>query len=436
MECARSEFEYFSPQLIQTSIERSFKREYSPISALKHGSPIEFIVPGTDNLALDLNRSFIYIKARILTPASADLAGNVDVGPANLTFHTLFSSVDVELGGRCVSDTNGLYAYRAMIETLLTYNNDVKESQLQSALWHKDTAAQINNPASQPGNNRNEGLQTRARYFDLSHEVEMLGRPHADIFHQGLAIPDNCGLKLRLVPNKDSFILKTVAPPDGGGQVNYIMDISEAKLIIQTLQIERPLSLAINQMLEKTNARFKIRRVTLKHLPIAQGLTTVMYDQVYNGQIPERIVLALVNDASFNGSYQSNPFNFQHFNINYLTLYVNGQMCPARPYQPDFENARYIREYNSLFEGTCTQFSNKTVPISRSEYGNGFTLWVFDLTADQMCSSCTAPPRNGNVSLEMKFARATQTTVNIICYAEFDSMFEIDKHRNVIIPNL
>ncbi len=59
MECARSEFEYFAPQLIQISIDRCFKREYSPISALKHGSPIEFIVPGTDNLALDLNRSFI-----------------------------------------------------------------------------------------------------------------------------------------------------------------------------------------------------------------------------------------------------------------------------------------------------------------------------------------------------------------------------------------
>lgn len=436
MECARSEFEYFAPQLLQTSIERTFKREYSPISALKHGSPIEFIVPGTDNLALDLARSYIYVKARIRTAALADIPGGADVGPANLTIHSLFSSVDVELGGKCISDTNGLYAYRAMIETLLSYGQEAKDSWLQSELWHKDTSAQINNTVSQPGQDRNVGLQTRARYFDASREVEMLGRPHADIFHQGLAIPDNCELKLRLIPNKDSFLLKTPAPANIGAQENYIFDITEAKLIIQTLQIERPLSLAIAQTLERSNARFKIRRVTLKHLPIAQGLTTIHYDQVYNGLIPERIVLAMVNDGSFNGSYQANPFYFRHFDINYLSLYVNGQMIPSRPYQPDFENGRYIREYNSLFEGSCTQFANKTVPISRSEFGNGFTIFVFDLTADQMCAACTAPPTTGNVALEMKFAHPTPNTINIICFAEFDSLFEIDKYRNVIIPNL
>ena len=42
MECLKSEFEYFSPEPIQTQIERSFKREFTPISAIQHGTPIEF----------------------------------------------------------------------------------------------------------------------------------------------------------------------------------------------------------------------------------------------------------------------------------------------------------------------------------------------------------------------------------------------------------
>ena len=54
MECVKSEFEYFLHEPIVTQIERSFYREYTPISALQHQTPIEFVVPGTDQIYLDL----------------------------------------------------------------------------------------------------------------------------------------------------------------------------------------------------------------------------------------------------------------------------------------------------------------------------------------------------------------------------------------------
>jgi len=120
--------------------------------------------------------------------------------------------------------------------------------------------------------------------------------------------------------------------------------------------------------------------------------------------------------------------------VNYLALYVNGEMVPSRPYTPNFTSGHYIRDYTSLFRGTGVLYSDKTIDISRSEYANGYTLWVFDLTPDQANSRCISPQRTGTVRLELKFAAALASTINVVCYAEFESLIEIVKYRNVIAP--
>ena len=41
--------------------------------------------------------------------------------------------------------------------------------------------------------------------------------------------------------------------------------------------------------------------------------------------------------------------------------------------------------------------------------------------------------KHGNVRLDLKFGTALPNTINIIAYAVFESVLEIDKSRNVII---
>ena len=40
--------------------------------------------------------------------------------------------------------------------------------------------------------------------------------------------------------------------------------------------------------------------------------------------------------------------------------------------------------------------------------------------------------RQGNVRLELKFGAALAVTTNVIVYAEFENIIEIDKRRNII----
>ena len=100
MEYVKSDVEYFPPEPILTQIERSFYGEYTPISALQHQTPIEFVVHSTDQIYLDLSRSFIYVKGKITDAAGVDNAANVEIGPINNPIHAIFSNVDIELGGK------------------------------------------------------------------------------------------------------------------------------------------------------------------------------------------------------------------------------------------------------------------------------------------------------------------------------------------------
>ena len=169
------------------------------------------MVPGTDQIYLDLSRSFIYLKGKLTDAAGGDNAANVEIGPINNPLHSIFSNVDIELCGKLISDPNGFYPYRAYIETLLSYSKEPQESLLQIAIWSTDTPWKMAIKDSVGGGATNTGLKARTVFFSKSVEAEMTGRLHADIFHQPKAIPQNTSLKVKLTTSKDSFMLMSGA---------------------------------------------------------------------------------------------------------------------------------------------------------------------------------------------------------------------------------
>ena len=46
----------------------------------------------------------------------------------------------------------------------------------------------------------NDGLNARAATFARSTLVELISRPHLDVFHQELLIPPNIDIHIKLIP--------------------------------------------------------------------------------------------------------------------------------------------------------------------------------------------------------------------------------------------
>ena len=106
-------------------------------------------------------------------------------------------------------------------------------------------------------------------------------------------------------------------------------------------------------------------------------------------QTPKILVVALVENDTYNGAYQKNPFNFQHFNLTEIILYRNGLGVPGRPFTPDFSTGskHYTRSYINTMQTISYFNSENTNGLTFEEFAGGYTLNVFDLTADNNVSA-------------------------------------------------
>lgn len=420
---SKPEVDLFSTVPTQASVNDGFHSEHMPITSLTDSGPIKFAISGDSNYYLDLNSSYILLEVKITKDDGDDIEAAGDSSPINNFGHSLFQQMDVSLNDVIVSNTSNLYHYRALLETLLSYSPEAKESQLTMGLYAKDTAGHMDNVGGD-----NAGLVARRAITGVSNTVQLVIRPHLDIFHQKRYILNGVDLKLKLTRNPNALIL--MSPGVKNGKVK----ISSASFFVRKVKINSGIQLQHIEQLDKhlLSAVYPLRKVEMKSFNISTGSLSYNQENLFQGILPKRIVIGMIDSQSFDGSYAKNPFNFQHMNLKYANLVVDGKSVPQKPLVSDFTNHNTLRNYLALLESTGNAFSDHSIGITRSDYDAGYTLLAFDLTPDLDESGCFHITRSGNIRLELKFSAGLAAPVNIICYSEFDSSIKIDKNRSVL----
>ncbi|GFW91765.1 uncharacterized protein F54H12.2 [Trichonephila clavipes] len=70
------------------------------------------------------------------------------------------------------------------------------------------------------------------------------------------------------------------------------------------------------------------------------------------GQMPKKLFVGCVDNEAFHGAFSKSPYEFKHFNLNFIGVYVDGQPVPHNPLELDFSKDQYIRAYQTIFVGT------------------------------------------------------------------------------------
>jgi len=424
-ECLKSELDLFSVPPTQTSIESGSFVEYNPIAALSDNTAIEFAISGSGQDYCDLASSQLFVRVEITKANGAALDATSQVGPVNLLLHSLFADVDIKLNEISITNSNNTYPYRAYLETLLSYGPAAKNSQLTAALYYKDTAGAMEdkNPLLDTAQ---KGLKTRHSFFKEGKVVDLIGCLHSDLFFQDRYLPCDVGLRIKLLRSKDSFCLMS-------GQAAYKIKIHECKFYMRKVKLSSSVFVAHAKALEEGNAKYPIRRVVCKTFTIPTGNLDFTQENVFAGTLPTRLVIGLVDNSAYNGNYELNPFNFRHYDLNQLKVVLDGQQQHyISPLEPNFTAQRYVEAYMSLFTGTGKNTKDEGTDITRTDFAAGYAIYAFDLTPDMSEDTHFNLSRDGSVRLEMKFGTALPNTVNVVVYAEFEHVIEINRDKQVI----
>ena len=162
----------------------------------------------------------------------------------------------------------------------------------------------------------------------------------------------NVRIKLQRHSNRFALVHST-----GNPQIK----ITHAKLYVRRVRVNPTIALAHNKGLATSkNAIYQYNRGQMISYSIAQGSLSHFNDNLFSTKLlPKFVVVAFVKAIAYNGrELESDPFNFEHFNVCSVGLFRDGQSLPYRElYEPNFKEGLYTREYVKSI-AHCTQHLN------------------------------------------------------------------------------
>lgn len=424
--CTKAELELFETPPINISMERGDFAVHRTLATITETSPLEFFVPGGPEEYIDLGRTRLRLQLKIVRAADgANPAQDAKLSTTNLLLHSLFSQVDCKLNQKLVTPSVNTYPYKAYLETVLAHGTDSTQTWLAAEMFYPDQGDVTEHDPTGAGTNT--GLLARRDRIKEGRTVELVGRPHVDIFQQDKYLLNGVDISLKFTRANKAFTLMS------DNADHYRIIITDAALYIRKVRINPAISLEHNKTLQQgITAKYPLRRGVVNTFTIPQGNLSYNKENLFTGQLPRRLILGFVNNTAYNGRGQSNPFNFANMRLNYLTVNTDNQQFPSQPLTPDFANRETVAEFYQLHSGLGVVNSNTGVAVTLEQFMNGHTLYAIDLTPDMAEGPHVDPIKYGNLRLEAHFATALTAPINCICYAEYDNMIQIDSARNVI----
>ncbi|GFW11724.1 uncharacterized protein F54H12.2 [Trichonephila clavipes] len=339
-------------------------KQFHPLSNVFDNAPVEFNISGSVEDYIDLSQTQLYVKAKIVKVENTPITKDDTIGTVNLFLHSLFSQVDVSLNDRVVSNSSNTYPYRSYIKTLLNYGYDNKTSQLTAELFYKGS---------------DDGLKKRTEFFKESATVDMIGCIHSDLFHQDRLLLTLVDLKIKLIRSKPEFCLQ--------GSEGFKVVLDHVSLFIRKVGVNPGVILGHAKALEKTSAKYPINRVLCKVYSIPKGSMSFIQDNIFSGHMPKKLFVGCADNEAFHGAFSKSPYEFKHFNLNFIGVYVDGQPVPHNPLELDFSKDQFIRAYQTLFVGTDRMGQDRGEHLSLIKHSNLRLELKFSKSLEQTVSN-------------------------------------------------
>ena len=410
-------------QEVQMDIVSNSMTDYHPTHIISPNTPIEFLIHGTPGNYIDLGDLTILLQLKITkTDGKAWDAASDLVNFVNLPLSSVFQDVFLKIADSQVEGGQHAYPYNGYLSSLLQFHPSAKTTHMQAWGWNEDTPGKFND-------DDNEGIKFRRKETANGKVWEIMGPLFLDMTRQPRYLLPSTDVHFKFIPASSAFALQTT-----GKSINYDFSIEKCVLYARRIQVMDAVISGHNKGLEKYNAKYPMHHVSISNFSITKGMSTYIKDGLFSSQVPKMVVIGLLEHDAFNGNMKKSPFNFQHFDLNKIALYRNGEMTPAQTFSPDYDKKFFMRAYNNTMDTLNYFNTDDSNGMTMEHFLNGYNLYAFDLTPDASNQGLHRHLiKTGSLRLEMNFSKPLAQPVTVMMFAVVDAKLEITKLRDVTL---
>jgi hypothetical protein len=423
MTCKSSALCLFDEQDVQMDILGNVVTDFHPTNPISPNAPIEFLIRGTPDDYLDLGDLRILLQLKIIKTDGSAWDADDEVNFINQPISSVFQDVFLKIGNTQVEGGQHVYPYNAYLSSLLQFHPSAKKTHMQAWGWNEDTPNKFDDATD------NEGLKLRREETDKGKVWELMGPLFLDLTRQSRYLLPLTDIHLKLLPAKTEFVLQAT-----GKKLKYDYRIEKCVLYARRIHVMDTVISGHNKGLEKYNAKYFVNHIDISTFSITKGISSYIKDGVFTSQVPKMVVVGLLEHDAFNGNIKKSPFNFQHFNLNKIGLFRDGEMVPAQRFTPDYDNNFFMAAYNNTMQTLNYFNTDDSNGMTIEHFLSGYNLYAFDLTPD----ACNQGPhrhliKNGSLRLELSFSKPLSGAVTVMMFAVIDAKIEITKMRDLIM---
>ena len=296
---------------------------------------ITFTIPGLDEF-VDLGRSYFEIELKLNSSAAngivADDGTKSDgtdtkfVYVTNNLAHGLFKQINLRLGGVLMSEQTDTYMYKAFIETILNYSRDEGSTLLAPQGWvnYMNVEEQLAGTAADNDititarwlHNNTNALKTATKLFYGNNKATMIMYPHLAAMRTGRLLVPRVEMVMQLFCNTPDFFLfgtKSTAK-------KYVtLSREDIKVTFHLCRVQLNVSVG-NELMTKIDMRgqmanYPMVKSQIRTFSFDDKTTLWTEDQLFQGRLPDRLVVGLLDSKAFNGDLEYYPYAFQDFGV-------------------------------------------------------------------------------------------------------------------------
>ena len=403
-------------------------------------TPISFEF--TSSSYLDLNRSYILLELQLKNAAdAANLAQANQTFLANNLAHTLFKQLVLRLNGALITPQTDAYHHLAFIETLM--NHDIEDcDDLLTLQGYYDclnvpddgdgdeiTANQQNfahDDYKALDDDKKRMILDRVKYLG-GNRVSLRLKPALEVFRLSKLMVPNVQIQLQMYLNDPA--MWTIKYHGAVAPRLTEADIS-AKLVLRQVELQPNVNAELRKRrIAGAPCSYPVVRSAIRTFNLANDQRVFECQDPFYKQVPNRIIVALVKQAAFNGDNTLNPFNYGKYNLSTVKLTINGEEYPYSTLELNHNNGnKDVVGYGRFLEATGCISRGKGNLVKRKDWGHGkrANLLAFDTTANKTVDSPVLnPEQKGDVRLILNFGANPGANLTVLVYGEFENVIEV-----------